>query len=267
MRRRKGVTLVEAMLAMALFGLLSLALAQAVREASKIWRRSTGETTARLSLRQTQRKISGDLSAGAMAQISVTTGPIQLASGGRNGDAVWCLSAVDPATGDFRRKSNGSPFFQNNVLYYLAVPTQHAQLYGMTCNGFRDSNGYDQGCPHKVLIRKVIDFGTPTVASDESSEEALMTVTEISAYLTRPAGLSVTSMQSEAGVRGVSLAAASLISLKALKGALAGAQSVELDASALSLLDAQRTLRVGSVNLEDTDFTTHLKFTATAGLP
>ncbi|ODT72646.1 hypothetical protein ABS71_07665 [bacterium SCN 62-11] len=267
MRRRAGVSLVEAMLAMALFGLLSLALAQAVREASKIWRRSTGETTARLSLRQTQRKITSDLSAGSIAQIGIAGGPVQLASGGRNGDAVWCLSAVDPASGNFQRKLNGSPFFQNNVLYYLAVPAQHAQLYGMTCPGFRDANGYDQGCPHKVLIRKVVDFGAATVAGDESSEETLMTASDVAAYLTQPAGLSVTSMQSEAGVRGVSLAAASLISLRAVKGTLTGAQSVDLDASALSLLDAQRTLRVGAVDLTDTDFTTHLRFTATAGLP
>ena len=262
MRRRAGVSLVEAMLAMALFGLLSLALAQAVREASKIWRRSTGETTARLSLRQTQRKITSDLSAGSIAQIGIAGGPVQLASGGRNGDAVWCLSAVDPASGNFQRKLNGSPFFQNNVLYYLAVPAQHAQLYGMTCPGFRDANGYDQGCPHKVLIRKVVDFGAATVAG-----ETLMTASDVAAYLTQPAGLSVTSMQSEAGVRGVSLAAASLISLRAVKGTLTGAQSVDLDASALSLLDAQRTLRVGAVDLTDTDFTTHLRFTATAGLP
>lgn len=267
MRRRSGLTLVEAMMGMVLFSMLSLVLIQAVREASKVWRRSSGASTAQLALRQAQRKLAGDFASTSFAQVSLGAGTIQLASGGRNGDVIWGLSAIDPATGNFMRKANGSPFFQANVLYYLAVPSQHSQIYGVSCPGFKDAAGLDQGCPHKMLIRKVIDFGPATLASDESTEETLMTAAQVANYLTQPTTLNVSFMQSEAGVRSVGLVTPGMLSLGVSKATTTGAQSIDFDASSVSLLEARKNLKLGSVDLSDADSTYHLKFTVSAGLP
>ncbi len=254
-------------MALTLFSLLSLALAQAVREASSIWRRSTGESTARLALRRCQNRLTSDLNSASFAASATGPGAVQLPSGGRNGDAVWCLSAIDPASGLYMRKANGNPFYQANVLYYLAVPTQHDQLYGQSCAGFRDAAGYDQGCPHKVLIRKVIDFGSATVPSDESTEEALMTQASLVGYLTHPASLNVSSMMSEPGVRQVQLASTSLLCLRATRSGVTGTRTFDLDASSLSLLDAQRHLAVGSSDLSDTAYTNRSVFAVSTGMP
>lgn len=267
MRLRQGLTLVETMLSLVLFGLLSVALSRAVVEASKIWRRSTGESSARLALRQTQRRLSTDLGASSFAQTATAPGLVQLASAGRNGDIVWCLSALDPVSGNYIRKDNGSPFFQCNVLYYLSVPSQHNQLYGSVCNGFNGPGGYDVGCPHKMLLRKVIDFATPTLLTDETTEETLMTAADLAAYLTQPATLSTASMLAEPGVRSVNLVTPALLNLRVTRSATAGFQSLDVDASSLSLLEAKRTIAVGSVDLDDTAFTSHLKFSPAPGLP
>lgn len=167
--------------------------------------------------------------------------------GGKDGQAVWFLSPVDPSSSKvITRTSDGSPVWQRTVLYYLTVPTDHNSLFGSTCAGGSGPNGFNQTCPHKVLIKKVIDTGTKTLPDDSSTEETLPSNME--SYLTRPVGYDVSGLK-ESGVEEVKLVAKNLLSFLVQPGV--EPSEIEVVLSAVPLEQIRREVALGTTLLHE----------------
>lgn len=263
--KRRGVTLLEMMIALSLFSVIGLLLAFAFKQAGQIYGSVSGSTDTRTVLAKAQAALARDLERTSFSSVNVATGPTSL--GPFDGDVVWFLSAIDPVTDMYLRKSDGTPFWQRNILYYSVVPNNHAGLFGFNCSGGADVAGYEVQCPHKILIRKVIDSGAVTIPTDESTEEEALLPAQVAGYLSRPNGYD-TSGFSEPGLEQVSLPAANLLSFRArLAPNPEWPREVLLNLDAVAIKTAQRELRIGSVALDETRFTSRLSLSHFPKLP
>lgn len=175
-----------------------------------VFKSVSGNDDASLQLRKAIRHLNRDLVASYYPEVLIEQVP---GARGVVGDAVCMLScsAGDDARGPVSLTESGAPFWQRNVLFYIALPQ------GDTCTGGPDADGYEDMCPHKVLIRKVIDSDPATLplpdGNPTSDEEVLLT--SLSLYLTRPtARLGTGAMLSEPGVTYAEVVAADLLTMR-----------------------------------------------------
>jgi type II secretory pathway pseudopilin PulG len=191
-RSRAAFSLAELLMAMTVFSMLVLLSVSFLKGSQGLWRKVDSSASAGTALNKACWWLQRDLdNAGQTGVATAGNG----AGDARLGDALWMLSAIDPATGQFVRSSGGSALWQKNVLYYLTTPLDHDSRYGVSCQQ------WDRVCPHKILLRKVIDTGPPTgPASPYEERETLLSEAEITAYLTRPPSMSLSGMQGEPGV-------------------------------------------------------------------
>ncbi len=249
MRRRRGaggVTLSELIVGFATFGMLLAILALALQRTSMLWNRTSSSTASQQELRKAYYLLQTDLMRSEFQTVRTTSGLTSLS--GRDGDAVWFLSSVDPSTQEAMRTEHGRPFWQRNILYYLVVPEDHAQVYGMSCAGGSDPDGYEQFCPHKVLIRKVIDNPSGPGPGDDITPEELLT--DVSPYLTRPR-LSGGTSSAESGLDEVRLVATDLLTFRvdiAPDPRWPGELSVRLQAARID--EAASFVQLGSASLD-----------------
>jgi hypothetical protein len=167
-----------------------------------------------------------------------------------DGDAVWFLSPVDPANGQVLRTESGRPHWQRNILYYCTVPALHQELYGFECTGGTDAQGYEVYCPHKVLVRKVIDNPPATGSAETDPMEKLLTPAEVARYLTRPQRFDLPS--GEPGVEEATIVANSLVSFRvALSPSPQAPGEVAIQLSAAGVEMARGNINVGSQSLDD----------------
>lgn len=252
--RRRGVTLLELVVGFTLFSVVGLLLVGAFFYSTKAWRGLSGSSSAQLALRKGQTVLQRDLRRTSYASVRVA--PSTASLGIADGDAVWFLSAIDPVTGEFMRKSDGTPFWQRNILYYITVPNNHNSVFGTACSGGADAQGYEVQCPHKVLIRKVLDSGTVTDPTDESTEEQPMAAADITPYLTRPNGTDVSAMTGEVGLSSVNIAASGLLSFRVqLAPDPQYDNEVRMRLLACAIEAARREVAVGTVPLSGNRFT------------
>jgi type II secretory pathway pseudopilin PulG len=252
-RSARGLTLIELIVSISLFSLVGLLLAGSFVVAAGVWRTTSASTDSQRALTKAQDDLDRDLKRTSFASVRTALGPSSL--GSPDGDAIWFLSAVDPATGDFMRKVDGTPFWQRNILYYTVVPNNHPTLFGFTCSGGANADGYEVQCPHKVLVRKVIDDGVTTDLADESTVETSIAASAISTYLTRPSGYDTSAMLGESGVSDVSLPSTNLLTFRAQVAPDPEWQrEVRLELGAISILTAGREIQIGSVPLDGTRF-------------
>ncbi len=153
--RRGGFSVLELLIAMALFTMLGLLGSMMLSQGALSWRRVSGEHSASLQLARAQRFLKLDLLQSSGSEMAQSVVPASLASSG-DGHALWFLSAIDPVTQQAARKPDGTPLWLQNILYYLVVPSTHSD-----CAGGAGPGGLDDRCPHKVLVRKVIDQAPP----------------------------------------------------------------------------------------------------------
>ena len=254
----RGATLIEMGVALGIFSLLGVLLALSFTKSYELWRRTSGGSDAQVSLRKVRNRITQDLSETSFTSVGKTDGPSSL--GPFDGSAIWFLSAVNHTTGEFMRTSNGTPFWQNHVLYYAVVPENHAALVGFDCTG-GGVDGFEVQCPHKVVIRKVIDNGALTDPSDEGSAEIPFAQADPkvgvaaiqSRYLTRPNGLDTSAMLLEDGVVGVSIVATNILSFNVSLGKdPAKPREIEIETAAVSLPSAQKVIAIGQEVLKGT---------------
>lgn len=237
-KRCRGITIVESLIALSvvavILGLTVLFLAQATES----WRRVSGDQSAGLQLQKAEGWLRRDLELTAYETVRVAPGMANL--NGSDGDALWFLSALDPATGQFLRNPDGTPRWQRNILYYSVVPSN---LGGTDFEGAGlNVNGYESSYPYKVLVRKQIDFGESTGPDDTEQ-----LITNIQPYLERPNGLEFASNDAE-----VTLVAHHLLSFRAVpEDALRG---VLLTLQAAGLEQARKAFPIGSQSLLDARF-------------
>jgi hypothetical protein len=198
------------MVAMLVAGLLLTFGYALLSMAIKSYHHISGHEDGELQMKRLSRQLQKDLTASSTSGIQIVSVPDPAGSAG---DAVCFLSlqAGDDARGPACTDDGGNPFYQRNVLIYVARPL------GDPCPGASDPDGYEDSCPHKVAIRKVIDSGDatePLPAGDPANdgEEPLDNVAE---YLTRPAGnLSVASMLAEPKVTSVEVIAVNILTMR-----------------------------------------------------
>lgn len=244
-RRPGGHTLQEMIVVFGIFSTILAITALLFRESQATFRRTNSQDTAMRELRKARAAIVRDLVVGRPGQVQRAQVPDSLGGGGKDGEALWFLSPVDPATGEMVHKQDGSPFWQRNILYYLVVPNNHDATFGMSCLGGAAANGYDDRCPHKVLIRKVIDSGAATIPTDETTEETLLA--NVAPYLTRPLGFSLAAM-AEPGLTEREISAAWLLGFESSTAPPPSniPREIFIDLRALSIEEARREIQVGA---------------------
>jgi len=214
-----------------------LAVAGAIfSQAQSVSRHINGADRAQREMRRARATLERDLILANSGQIGRSRMPDYLGGGGDTGESLWFLSPVDPASGQTVLREDGKPCWQRNILYYITIPLNHDQLFGMHCQGGMGSNGFDDRCPHKVLVRRVIDSGHATV--DEATQETLLAGSAIGAYLVRPMNLQFPQGK---------LVATGLLHFSTLSGPPPASIPTEIfvDLRSLSLEEAQRHARVG----------------------
>ncbi|MGE0492388.1 MAG: type II secretion system protein J [Vulcanimicrobiota bacterium] len=247
MRRlpERGVSLLEAMLALSLFTLLGVIGAYALRGSIQVHSRVSSQQAAEQSVTRAVSRLDRELLAASAFEIGTADVPAHLGGGGLDGQAVWFLSDVDPATGQSKRTVDGSPFWQKTILYYLVVPNNHDALCGYTCaGGVAPSGSYDDRCPHKVLVRKVLDVGSDTDLSDEATAESLPS--NVNAWLTQPDAFDVSGLAGEVDLEQVEVVAGDLLWFTVDLAA----PEVTVTVKAAPWGDLEKRLAVGSTSLE-----------------
>jgi prepilin-type N-terminal cleavage/methylation domain-containing protein len=239
-----GFSLPELLVTMGLFAVLSMFSFVLMNRNAELWRDTSSDHAMQLEMNRASRSLESDLSTASRGSIRVAKVAGSF-SGGADGDAVWFLSAENKALGEFARDTEGRPIWQRNILYYLIVPKQHDALYGAGCST-SPRTGNDSYCPHKVLIRKVID--SPPIADQASADPTLIAqslLTEIEPYLSRPEGLDTSAMTEEPGVESARIIGTSLLYFEVVPEG----REVTIDLRAVPLEGLGRKTRVGSVSL------------------
>jgi prepilin-type N-terminal cleavage/methylation domain-containing protein len=256
---KRGFTLLETVVSISIFSVALMVLGLALTSSRNLLAETTGSSNASQELRKVYLALEEDIRASAYSETETGVSIVGPGSG-ISGDAFWFLSAKDPATGISARASNGRPLWQRNILYYTAVPTNHAALYGYDCTGGANSDGYDVQCPHKVLIRKVIDSGGVTTPTDEATQESLLAPSAIATHLTAPAGFLVP--LSGASEEEAKVVAPAVLTFRVAKAPVSATWPDELSFSlqATSLQELGKGVAVGTTDLESAPQTESMEF-------
>lgn len=209
------------------------------------WHQTSSSQDTHFQLNQASSRLMEELSLSSVEQMDIAAVPHLPGTEQR---AIWFLSAIDPATGEFARTDEGEPLWQRNVIYYLAQATDHDTLFGVKCDAA------DTRCPHKFLIRRVVDAG-PATAPDSapSSEERLMTPAQVLGYLKQPTGhgLSLARPTAEKD----ELIAQGLLDLQIVLGPDRWPDEVMITISGFSAQEAGKKFALGRQDLKDTSYT------------
>lgn len=202
-RKARGLSLPELMVVMLLTGMLFAITHMIIARTIELWWRVNAHQNAEQQLYRAQRHLERDLRSASFdteasrQTIGLKKAPSELQSlAGADGDVLWFLSAVDPASGNFVRTRDGAPFWQRNILYYAVTPTTS----GLANLGYlglgKEVAGYEVACPYKILVRKEIDSDIPTKPnSNESDKEKLLSYSDLAPFIKRPSGYDCTDIR------------------------------------------------------------------------
>lgn len=248
----RAIVLSEMLIALAFFGVLSVVLFMAANQTAQVWSKVSSEQSAQFQLGRASAALQREASMVSLGSSSVTPVPSLHHAGANDGDAFWFLSPKQSGEGAALVKADGRPFWQCNVLYYLVTPDQAQQLSTDSLIGGVDADGYEDRCPYKVLVRKVIDQGPPTDPTDQNSEEPLLL--DVTPYLTRPVRYDVSSMLSEPGVLSAKVVATEMLSFRVRQSQNFGSELL-FDLRAVAINDARKQSGYGQTSLSSGPFT------------
>ena len=246
MSRRRAFTLVEVMVAVALGAFIALITGSALINASRVFTKNSSRDAAFRELAKARRSLETDLIQVSLNSSTIVQAPASL-GGGADGDAIDYLSAVNVTSGKIvpQTDGSGSPYFYQNLIYYITVPSDHDTLFATTCTGGNEG-GYDYNCPHKELIRMVQDENPTFDPGDSTSQDNLLP--SLLTFLTRPAGFPLTSNFRAVAINLVSFR------INRLPGEL------EVDLRAAAILDARRKISLGTTSLRTGPYTIQQRF-------
>lgn len=259
-RTNRAFSVLELVIASVVMSLLMVVLGQAMIQAQNSFHNVTGTSEAADELRRVSRDLRLDLIQTSASQLGVGNSCSSL--GSPDGQALWFLSNLDGA-GQPKFLSDGSPFWQKNVLCYLVVPDDHQRVFGQLCAGGAGPGGYDDRCPHKVLVRKEIDFGTATNLADDSTVESLMAVADIAPYLQRPMGYKVLTA-GQPGLKSAQIVGRNLLTFN-LSSSMPN--TITIDTRSVSIPRARTKVAIGSVSLFSSPFTYQFSLTVIPSVP
>ncbi len=242
--RKGGFTLLELMVNVALFSLVTALLLLALGEGLKLWQRIDSSNQVQKNLNQAFFYLRNDLEQadpGNIARKRVT-------SSAGNGDVIWFLSAKDPAQTNrdlafIRDPATGAAEWQTNVSYYLIRPNNYQALSNGYLPAIDPDPNNDFYAPHKLLIRKIVDTGDP---------ETLLSPVQVDQYTTAPNGFDLSGFGAEPGLVESKVVASSLLSFE---NALTN-NAATIDLRAARIREAEKSVAVGNVSLRNSRFTT-----------
>lgn len=245
-----GYSIVELSVSLAIFAVILVMTTFIMAQAKSAWVVNNSEEAASVRLRTALGPLQRDFSLGSHENIAQAPVPASLGGGGKDGDALWFLSPIDPGTKEMVRNTAGEPVWQRNILYYLSVPLDH---YG--CAGTLGPDGYDEGCPHKVMVRKVIN----NPAADGT--QALLK--NASAHLGRPSSNTATGPL-QPGVEESHIIGSNLLWFRVLPNPTGGEGARFIDARAVAIDAAQRIAQAGLQRHANSPSTVHSQLPVTA---
>ncbi|MCE1248389.1 MAG: prepilin-type N-terminal cleavage/methylation domain-containing protein [Firmicutes bacterium] len=133
-----GATLIEVLIACAVFSLLVLCLFAVMKYATNSWRNVEDRVSVQSEIRKIQTSLTEDLRKTSYASVITYTGDYR--------HAIAFKTFINPYTGKFETGPSGDLISQGYVLFFLMRPK------GDTC-GHSALATTDNKCPHKVLVR------------------------------------------------------------------------------------------------------------------
>lgn len=241
-------------------GLLTIVLGQAMSQAQNSFRSVSGAAESSDSLRKVSRELRAEVMQTSASQLGVGNSCSSLTAA-PDGQALWFLSNLDN-TGKARFDATGAPFWCKTVLYYIVVPNGHGSLFGFDCAGGAGPGGFDDRCPHKVIIRKEIDFAPSTNFADSASLETLPAAASITPYLTRPNGYKMNF--AEPGLLSAQLVGRNFLTFELTSSM---PNTITITTRAVSIARARTKLALGSTSLYDSPFTYNFALTVIPSVP
>lgn len=272
-RKISGTNLIELLAALGVFSLLCAFATMLLSQSVRVWSGANSKEDAGMQLLKGRRALLRDLSQ-ARARPDPDTGEqclnyIKAPQVLGGGQALWFLSAERADGQGFALDRDGYPYWQRNILYYLAIPSDHDALYGGPCQPSSNPDGNDC-CPHKVLIRVVIDADKkteplpdlPADVPDDSSPEELLSPDKIEGYLLAPKGLDVSKLMALPKVQSVQVLAPTLLWFQVQLMGTTLEDGIQVDLRAVALREANsRSGGLGASSLLDDPLTQQSLFT------
>jgi hypothetical protein len=256
--RVKGFTVLELFVVLGIFSIMLTVTSMLLKQSVWVWTSGDSREDASSILRKARSALARDLNHADLepaksGQLHFAQTQVPQSLGG--GDAIWFLSPVD-SNGEFAKDRDGYPFWQRNVLFYLAKPANHDEMFATSCLAGDDPGG-DDFCPHKTLVRVVIDNPpvteplSPPSAGNPSpaTPELLIPPEEISNYLMPPVGFDVPALQDKEGVESVQIVATRLLWFKVAPSPGAPQAGLEIDLRAAPLAEVSKQVAVGKTSL------------------
>lgn len=265
--RSHGIGLVELLVVMTMFTIIGYVSFITLNMGVNSWKNVMGTEEASLELAKAFNDLDTDIRLTSFDELGTRrvpgAGPNRLPSNTRDGGVVWFLSPIDPVTGSMVRDDEDQPYWQRNIVYYLAHPGEHQATFGNVCQGGPGPfDSLDDRCPHKVLIRKVVDDRNPTSSDLSSQIEQKMSSDRVrNRYLTRPLGYDVSAMTTEVKLEEVKVVARNILSFHVEKAPDPNfPEEVVITIQSLALKDAGKSINVGTDPLSGSQYTSTRKF-------
>ena len=239
-RPSSGFTIAELLVSIGIFGLVMAICVVALSQANLIFLNSTGRDSALHELAKAHAALVADLELTRASAATFQQVPVPPSQGaGYDGDSINFLTPVYSTTSQAAYGADGSAFWMRNINYYLIVPQNHNSLFSWTCAGAADIYGYDDACPHKILVRQVTDQNSSTPAIPSSVQSLLAPF----GPFPRPTGFP----------RGATLNTVA-INLLTFRCTQPTQGQIKIDLRALSFNDAYKSISIGSTPLTPTTY-------------
>lgn len=176
MNRKRAFSLLELVVTLSLGAFIAMITAMSLRNASRVWTNTSSRDTAMRDLARARHSLEANLAQVSLApnRMVINAAPASL-GGGADGDCLQYLSATNSTTQQMTllTDGSGSPYFFENLYYTITVPQNHDTLVGHSCTGGNEG-GYDYNCPHKVLLRGVVNENPAFTPGDPTTQDKLL---------------------------------------------------------------------------------------------
>ncbi|MCD4784383.1 MAG: type II secretion system GspH family protein [Candidatus Eremiobacteraeota bacterium] len=258
-KRKKGTTLIELLIASAVFSILVICLFAIIRYATKNWRSVEDRASIQSEIRNIETNLSGELKKTSYASVVTWTDDYRHTLGFK--------SFTNPITGKFDTDATGNPLTHGYILYILLRPMATEDLCTHSA-----ILGTDNKCPHKFLLRVDLTRTTDGASSWDPwpglPPDDIPSDVEIEEYIPPHASLSGKSVSRDQYIAAVSAQGAdskyvqnvyivgkNLLSFNVSKMAPPDNPEILVDIKCLKELEATQFLKVGSDDLDASQFT------------
>lgn len=241
MRARRGFSLPELLIVSFIFSLFLVASYLILSQGLAVWAKTESSQNTSFQLQKARDTLRRDLLSASRVELETS------------GSELWFLSSIGPQQQQVQH-DDGRPFWQRNVLYFLAKPTEHNQIFKVDCGS--DPNL----CPHKALLRVVVDTGPTTTPDSTAIAEEVLFGLDVAKSLALPPTDLYPNAESR-NVEQISVVATGLLSLRFEvdpKGLSPG--EVEVTIKGFDLTKSGERVRLGVDDLNDSPLTEEVKF-------